>query len=106
MRLLAIIVLTSLMMLTVLPQISAAEPATHDCAYCAEMMTFTDQQAPANHHQADATCADMVTCASHALLDTSQLFRDSELLPLDHAWPEPRNGTTISLSSDLPPPRA
>ena len=106
MRLIAIIVLTSLMMLAALPQMSAAGPAMHDCAVCPETMNPADRQAPGNHHQADAPCAEMATCASYALLDTSQPLRDDELPRLRHAWLEPQNGRTISLSLDLPPPRA
>lgn len=105
MRLTAIIVLTSLMMLAALPQMSAAEPSMHDCAACPEVMIPTDQQAPANHHQADAPCADMATCVSHGLLCSTQPLLDDDLLRIRHSWPEPRNGATISLSLDLPPPR-
>ena len=106
MRLIAVIFLTSLIMLAALSQMSAAGPAMHDCAACPEAMISADQQAPANHHQADALCADMATCASYALLETSQPLRDDDLPRLRHAWPEPRSGTTINLSLDLPPPRA
>ena len=106
MRLLAIIFLTSLMMMATLPQMSAAGAAMHDCAACPETTIHTDQQAPADQHQADVLCADMAICASYALLDTSQPLRDTDLPRLRHAWPEPRSGTTISLSLDLPPPRA
>ncbi len=106
MRLLAVIVLTSLMMLAALPERSAAGRAMHDCAACPEGMFSTERQAPDHHQDADASCDDMATCASHALLDNTQPLRDDDLLQLRHAWPEPQNGTTISLSLDLPPPRA
>ena len=106
MRLIAVIVLTSLMMLAAFPQMSAAGSAMHDCAACPETTIHIDQENPANQLQADVSCADMAICASYALLDTSQPFRDTDLPRLRHAWPEPRSGTTISLSLDLPPPRA
>ena len=106
MRLLAIIFLTSLMMLSASPQMSAAGPVMHDCAACPETVIPTDQKTTANHHQANPLCADMATCASYALLDTNKPLRgDDDILRLRHAWPEPRNGMTISLSLDLPPPR-
>lgn len=106
MRLIAVIFLTSLMMLAAFPQMSAAGSAMHDCAACPETTIHADRQAPANQHQADAPCAVMATCASYALLDTSLPLRDTDLPRLRHAWPEPLSGTTISLSLDLPPPRA
>jgi hypothetical protein len=106
MRLIAVIVLTSLMMLAAFPQMSAAGSAMHDCAACPETTIHTDQQAQADQHQADVPCADMAICASYALLDTSQPLRGTDLPRLRHAWPEPQSGTTISLSLDLPPPRA
>lgn len=105
MRLLAVIVLTSLMMLAAFPQKSAAGSATHDCASCPEMLISADQQALANQPQADAPCAEMSICASYALLDNRQPILDEDLLRFRCAWPEPRNGTAISLSLDLPPPR-
>lgn len=105
MRLISVIFLTSLIMLAALPQMSAAGLAMHDCAACPETMISADQQAPAKHHQADAPCADMATCASYALINTSQPPRDDDLPRVRYAWPEPRSGMTISLSLDLPPPR-
>lgn len=106
MRLLAIIVLTSLVMLAAFPQMSAAGPAMHECAACPEAIIDANQQAPAHRHQVDAPCSDMATCAGWALVDTSQPLNSANPPRLRHAWPEPRSGTTISLSLDLPPPRA
>ena len=105
MRLVAVIFLTSLIMLAVLPQMSAAGNAMHDCAVCPETMMPAEQQAPTHHHS-DAPCADMATCAPYALIDTAQPLRHNDLPRLSHLWPEPRDGTTVSLSLDLPPPRA
>lgn len=106
MRLIAVIFLTSLLVLAALPQMSATGAEMHDCAACPETMLPADRQTSDNHHQVDAPCADMLTCASHALLDGSQPLHQSDLSPLRHAWPEPRSGMTIALSLDLPPPRA
>ncbi|QQA41488.1 hypothetical protein [Pelagovum pacificum] len=106
MRLIAVIFLTSLLMLAASPQMSAAGAEMHDCTVCPETMVPADRQISDSHHQVEAPCADMVTCGSHALLDGSQPLHENDQLPLRHAWPEPRIGTTISLSLDLPPPRA
>ncbi|WP_143516918.1 hypothetical protein [Pseudooceanicola antarcticus] len=106
MRLIAVIFLTSILLLAAFPQISAAAAEVHDCAACPETMLPADRQTSDNHHQVDAPCADMLTCASHAILDCSQLLHESDLVPFGHKWPEPRSGMTIILSLDLPPPRA
>ena len=106
MRLVAVIFLTGLIMLAALPQMSAAGTSMHDCAACPETMMAAEQQAPTHHHHRNAPCADMATCAPYALIDTAQPFRDDDRPRLSHLWPEPRDGTTVSLSLDLPPPRA
>ena len=105
MRLVAVILLTSLIMLAALPRMSAAGTGMHDCAACPEAMVALDQQAPAHNHN-DAPCTNMATCASYALIDSAQPLRGIDLPRLSHLWPEPRHGTTVSLSLDLPPPRA
>ncbi|ATG35868.1 hypothetical protein PhaeoP23_01726 [Phaeobacter piscinae] len=106
MRLLAVIILASLMMLSSLPQHASAEATIHDCPSCAEMMTFAEHQMPAERHQSDEHCADMTTCATMAVLSGSEMVPNEDLLRPRPAWPAPRYGTAVNLSLKLPPPRA
>ncbi len=105
MRLIAFIVLTSLMVLAFLPQIAGAGSAMHDCPSCAEAMTAPDHQRP-ERHRMGSPCADMALCAPVAILAENLPLREGGLVRPRHAWPEPRHGATISLSLDPPPPRA
>ena len=105
MRLITIIILTGIMMLASLSQLAEARSGMHHCASCVEAVALADHQAPAPPHQTDATCADMATCTPLALLDNSPPLRSGDLLRPRHAWPEPRDGTTVRLSLNLPPPR-
>ncbi|MBU2959174.1 hypothetical protein Q4511_14255 [Paracoccus sp. 1_MG-2023] len=104
MRLIAIIVLTSVMMLASLSHTVAAGTAMHDCPSCPESMMMPDHHAP-DRQPADALCMKMATCSAALFFVDIQPRRSGEPVHPQIAWPEPRQGGGIDLSLDLPPPR-
>ena len=112
MRLIAIIVLTSLIALTVLPKAGMSgmtgmmtADAMHDCLFCPETGADTDGNQTPPQRQV-VPCADMALCAPAVILsEVSTTFARSVVRPR-HVWPEPSAVTTVNLSLDLPPPRA
>lgn len=106
MRLFMILVLTCLLSLVSAPRNGMAEPVMHGCPGCPQMLHDGAGHPGADMAHMGGACQDMATCATLAVLSESAPLRGHAIDKARYAVPAVRLGAAISLSLNLPPPRA